>query len=281
MGALHRSFSRREVLQGMAGLSTAIVLHACSSRNTNADNLNRDSEPLKVGVNVGNIPWEFRDESGKLIGFEVDLLQEIGKRLEREIEFVDTPFTALFPAVLSSRIHAAISSITITSERMKTLDFAQPYYDSDQSLTVLTDSGIQSLEDLRGKIVAVDSASTGDTWTQRHSNKYGFAEIVRYEGLVPAMADLQAGNFDGYISDIPSLLYYTKDKAFLKVVERIPTGEQYSIMFAKGDPLRDEINAIITTLKQEGVLANIHQNWFGVAPEPGTSSAEVRSLPSF
>ena len=61
----------------------------------------------------------------------------------------------------------------------------------------------------------------------------GFAEIRRYEGLAPAMLDLQAGRIDGYISDIPALLYYTKDKPDLKVVERIETGEKYSMMFAK------------------------------------------------
>lgn len=278
MNRLDRAVSRRNVLRGMTGFGITMLLHACS-RNTTATKANSNSDPLKVGVNVGNVPWEFQDESGELVGFEIDLFQEIGQRLNRKIEFVDTPFTALFPAVLSGRIQAAASSITITNERMKTLDFAQPYYDSDQSLTVRADSGIESLKDLKGKIVAVDSASTGDAWAQAHLNEYGFAEIVRYEGLVPAMSDLEAEKFDGYISDIPSLLYYTKDKAFLKVVKRIPTGEQYSVMFAKGDPLRDEVNAIITALKQEGILAKIHQKWFGVIPEPGTSSAEVRSLP--
>jgi polar amino acid transport system substrate-binding protein len=278
MNRSHPVVSRRNVLQGMTGFGVTILLHACG-RNTTATEANNNSNPLKVGVNVGNVPWEFQDESGELVGFEIDLFQEIGQRLNRKIEFIDTPFTALFPAVLSGRIQAAMASITITNERMKTLDFAQPYYDSDQSLTVRTDSGIESLKDLKDKIVAVDSASTGDAWAQTHLNDYEFAEIVRYEGLVPAMADLEAEKFDGYISDIPSLLYYTKNKTSVKVVERIPTGEQYSVMFAKSDPLRNEVNAVITSLKQEGALAKIHQKWFGVAPEPGTSSAEVRSLP--
>ena len=160
------------------------------------------------------------------------------------------------------------------------MDFAQPYYNSDQSLTVKTDSGIQSLADLKGKIVAVDSGSTGDAWAQEHMAEYSFADIWRYEGLVPAMADLEAGEYDGYISDIPSLLYYTKDKPGLRVVQRIPTGEQYSIMFAKGNPLRDEVNTIITALKQDGTLARIHTTWFGVAPDADTSTQKVLPVPS-
>ncbi|MBD2102886.1 basic amino acid ABC transporter substrate-binding protein [Leptolyngbya sp. FACHB-261] len=238
------------------------------------------SQPLKVGANVGNVPWEFEGKSGKLVGFEIDLINEIAKRLGRQVEFVNTPFTGLFPAVLSNRIDAAVSSITITPKRMETLDFAQPYYDSDQLLTVKANSGITSVKDLKGKVVAVDTGSTGDIWVKDHLQEYSFKEVRRFEGLNPAMLDLTAGRFDGYISDIPATLYYTKDKPELKVVERIKAGEQYSVMFAKGNPLRDEFNTQIEALKKDGTLAKLYEKWFGSAPEAGTSTVEVVPLPS-
>ena len=276
---MSNGISRRTMLNGMVGFSTAIILQACS--NHRVDSTANTAEPLKIGANVGNTPWEFKNELGELVGFEVDLMKAVGQRLGRAVEFVNLPFTELFPAVLSNRIHAAVSSITITQERLKTLDFAQPYYDSDQSLTVVADSGIASLADLRGKTVAVDSGSTGDTWAQAHLKEYGFATIRRYEGLNPAMMDLNAGEYDGYISDIPSLLYYVKDKPRLKVTQRIPTGEQYSVMFAKGNVLRNQVNDIITVLKGDGTLTQIHQQWFGVAPEPQTSTLKVLPVPAF
>lgn len=274
MALRSRTLSRRTVLTGLAGFSMALWLHGCT-QNEEGDS----TTSIKVGTNTGNVPWQFRNEAGELVGFEIDLLQEIGTRLGRSVEFQDIPFTGLFPAVLSTRIDAAIASITITEERLETLDFAQPYYDSDQSLTVQANSDISKLEDLKDKTIAVDSNSTGDTWAQANQATYGYADILRYEGLEPAMMDLAAGKYDAYISDIPSTQFYVKDHPDLAVIQRIPTGEQYSVMFAKGNLLRDEVNEVISTLKQDGTLAQIHKKWFGSDPEAGTSTVEVLPTP--
>ncbi|MFT4181537.1 MAG: transporter substrate-binding domain-containing protein [Rhizobium sp.] len=235
---------------------------------------------LTVGANIGNVPWEFQDAGGKVVGFEVDLVNEIGKRLGKSVEFVNTPFNGLFSAVQSGRINVAISSITITDKRLESVSFAQPYYDSDQSLTVIASSGIGGLKDMKGKAVGVDTGSTGDMWADKHKADYKFGEIRRFEGLSPAMLDLAAGRIDGYISDIPALLYYVKDKPELKVVERIPTGEKYSMMFNKGDPLAMEVNAVITTLKGEGFIAKLHEAWFGAKAENTTSTVAVLDMPA-
>lgn len=235
---------------------------------------------LNVGANVGNVPWEFQDQSGAIVGFEIDLVNEVAKRLGKSVEIVNIPFNGLFPAVESGRINMAVSSITITEKRLGSVSFAQPYYDSDQSLTAKADGGIKSTADLKGKIIGVDTASTGDIWATKANETIGFATINRYEGLAPAMLDLQAGRIDGYISDIPALLYYTKDKPELKVVERIPTGEKYSIMFAKTDPLAKDVNEVITALKKEGFIVALHEKWFGAKAEDTTSTVQVTEMPA-
>ncbi|MCO5731421.1 transporter substrate-binding domain-containing protein [Rhizobium sp. SSA_523] len=237
------------------------------------------SADLTVGANIGNVPWEFQDASGKVTGFEVDLVNEIAKRLGKSVEFVNTPFNGLFPAVQSGRINMAISSITITEKRLESVSFAQPYYDSDQSLTATEKSGITGLTGMDGKVVGVDTGSTGDMWAEKHKQEYKFGDIRRFEGLSPAMLDLVAGRIDGYISDIPALLYYVKDKPELKVVERIPTGEKYSIMFNKGDPLATQVNEVITALKGEGYIAKLHETWFGAKAEDTTSTVKVLDMP--
>ena len=237
------------------------------------------AEGIKVGANVGNVPWEFEDASGKIVGFEVDLMTEVGKRLGKEVTFENIPFQGLFPAVQSGRIDAAVSSITITQKRLASVSFAQPYYDSDQSLTVMADSGIKSMDDMKGKIVAVDTGSTGDMWATENQAKYGIAEIKRFEGLAPAMLDVEAGRVNGYISDIPALLYYVKDKPQFQVVERILTGEQYSVMFNKDAPLAAEVNEVLTALKSEGFIAGLHEKWFGAKAEDSTSTVKVLDVP--
>jgi polar amino acid transport system substrate-binding protein len=261
-----RAFSilKTTVLSGALALAGLAVSHAAD---------------LTVGANIGNVPWEFQDESGKTVGFEADLVQEIGKRLGKTVEFVNIPFNGLFSAVQSGRINMAVSSITITPKRLESVSFAQPYYDSDQSLTVSATSGITGLKDMAGKVVGVDTGSTGDVWSTQNSAKYKLGEIRRFEGLQPAMLDLAAGRIDGYISDIPALQYYSKDKPELKVVERIPTGEKYSIMFNKGDPLATEVNDVITKLKADGYIAKLHESWFGAKAEDTTSTVKVMDMP--
>jgi len=232
-----------------------------------------------VGANIGNVPWEFQDAQGKFVGFEIDLVNEVAKRTGKTVQIENIPFNGLFPAVQSGRIQIAISSITITPKRLESLAFAQPYYDSDQSLSVLKTSKVKALTDLGGTTVGVDTASTGDIWATENTAKYKIAKISRYEGLAPAMLDLAAGRIDGYISDIPAVEYYIKDKPQYAVVARIPTGERYSFMFAKGFADAAKVNDTLTQLKKEGFIAKTHQKWFGTMPPADSATVKVMDVP--
>jgi polar amino acid transport system substrate-binding protein len=253
-----------------AGLAILLVM---------ASPLMATAAELKVGANIGNVPWEFQDASGSDVGFEIDLVNEIGKRLGLTVSIVNIPFAGLFAAVESGQIDAAISSITITKLRLLSVGFAQPYYDSDQALVATADNGVKGLKDLAGKTVGVDTGSTGDIWASQHQAEFKIAAIQRYEGLSPAMLDLAAGRIDGYISDIPAVQYYIKDKPAYRVVERIPTGEQYSIMFAKNAALADKVDAVVTQLKKESYVAGLYEKWFGVKPEATTTTVKVAGRP--
>jgi polar amino acid transport system substrate-binding protein len=232
-----------------------------------------------VGANIGNVPWEFQDATGKFVGFEIDLVNEVAKRVGKTVEIENIPFNGLFPAVQSGRIQIAVSSITITAKRLESLAFAQPYYDSDQSLSVLKASKINGLADLAGAAVGVDTASTGDIWATENTAKYKIAKISRYEGLAPAMLDLAAGRIDGYISDIPAVEYYIKDKPAYRVAARIPTGERYSFMFAKTFADTAKVNDVLTALKKEGFIAKTHQKWFGTLPPADSATVKVMDMP--
>ncbi len=230
---------------------------------------------LTVGANIGNVPWEFQNAEGQFVGFELDLVHEVGSRLNKTVEIVNIPFNGLFSAVQSGRIDIAVSSITITEKRLASVAFAQPYYDSAQSLTVPAKSSAEGLDDMQDKVIGVDTGSTGDMWTTANQPKYGFADIRRFEGLSPAMLDMQTGRIDGYISDIPALEYFIKGKSYFKIIERIETGESYSMMFARMNPLVQEVDAIISELKREGFVADLHEKWFGTVPSSTSSTVLV------
>ena len=232
-----------------------------------------------VGANVGNVPWEFQDSRGNIVGFEIELVTEAARRAGRTIEIVNIPFNGLFSAVQSGRIQIALSSITITPKRLASLAFAQPYFDADQSLSVLRGSHVTSLADLAGKTVGVDTGSTGDLYATAHSAQYRLADISRYEGLTPAMLDLAAGRIDGYLSDIPAVQYYIKDKPQYRVAVRIPTGERYSFMFAKTFADAAKVNDGLSAMKRDGFIAAAHMKWFGTAPAAASSSVIVMDPP--
>lgn len=238
------------------------------------------ADEIVVGANIGNVPWEFVDRSGEFVGFEIDLISEVAERLGHQVEFVNIPFNGLFAAVQSGRIDVALSSMTITQKRLASVAFAQPYYDSAQSLTVASSSRATGLDDLEGAVIGVDTGSTGDMWTTGQRARYGFGEIRRFEGLAPAMLDLQTRRIDAYISDIPSLLYFVRDKPQFRVIERIETGERYSMMFARSSRWIEPVDDMLSTVKREGFLADLHKRWFGETAKSDSSTVVVTDRPS-
>ncbi len=208
-----------------------------------------------VGANVGNVPWEFQDARGQVVGFEIDLVTEAARRAGRSLEIVNIPFNGLFSAVQSGRIQIALS------------------------LSVLKQSRVASLADLAGKTVGVDTGSTGDIYASAHSAQYRFADISRYEGLTPAMLDLAAGRIDGYLSDVPAVAYYIKDKPQYRIAMRIPTGERYSFMFAKNFADAVRVNDCLSAMKRDGFIDAMHQKWFGTPAAPESSSVVVMEMP--
>jgi polar amino acid transport system substrate-binding protein len=235
------------------------------------------ADVLNVGSYPTNPPFEYKNESGTFEGFEVDIVNEAAKRIGMTTEIADLGFQALFAAVSSNRIDVAISSITITPERLKTLSFTQPYYDSDMGIATKTDSAINTEADLKGKIIGVLSGSTGETWVKEHQEAGGYSDVKGYDTQQNLLLDLSAGRVDAAVSDIPGMEYsFTKMKD-LKVKQRIKTGEQYGLMMTKDHPLLGKLNDALTAMKKDGTLAAIHKKWFG-SDAPADSST-VKELP--
>jgi polar amino acid transport system substrate-binding protein len=237
------------------------------------------AETLTVGAYPANPPWENKKEDGSFEGFEVDLVNEIGKRIGADIEIQDLGFQALFAATSSGRIDMAISSITITDERLESQSFTQGYYDSDMALATAANSGVKSLADMKGKPVGVLSTSTGETWVNENAEKYGFSEVKGYNAQQDLLLDTQNGRVAGAVSDIAGLQFAFMQMQGMEIVERIETGDRYGIMLQKGSPLLGRVNDAITAMKEDGTLAAIHEKWLGVKPDEGTSTVTVLDIP--
>lgn len=248
---------------GVAGTATAV--HA--------------ADVLKVGAYPNNPPFEYKTPAGAFEGFEIDVTKEVARRLGMTTDIADYGFQALFAGVSSKRIDIALSSITITPERLKTMAFTQPYYDSDAGVAAKVGSSIGSISDLKGKTIGVLSGSTGEKWAKENSTADGFKAIKGYNSQQDMFLDLGNGRTDAVVSDVPGMQYlFTKEKAFA-VKARIQTGEQYGLMMAKDNPLFDKVNNAITDMKKDGTLAKIHKKWFGVEAPADSSTVNVEPVP--
>lgn len=155
-----------------------------------------------------------------------------------------------------------ISAMTITEDRGKEVIFSEPYINSNQSITATKGSGIKALADLKGKIVGVQSGTTGEAWARE--NVADAKEIKSYDTALDAFTALQAGQIVAVINDLPVSAFIVKDKPELEIVEEIATDEQYGIAVGLDNTeLAEAINKALQELKADGTYDEIHAKWFG------------------
>lgn len=265
---LQSAFSR-----AFMGIAATVVFSVSGLSLASAD-------ALVAGAYPSNPPFEYKTASGSFEGFEVDIATEVAKRLGMTIEISDMGFQALFAATASRRIDVAISSITITKERLGSQSFTQPYYDADMGIASRKEANVAAAEDLKGKVVGVLAGSTGDKWAKENKEKYGISDIKSYNAQQDMLMDMSAGRTDAAVSDIPGMEYAFLKMKDLAIKVRIKTGEQYGLMMTKNHPLLGKANDAITAMKKDGTLAAIHKKWFGSEPAAGTASAVEMPMPT-
>ncbi|MFC3630908.1 ABC transporter substrate-binding protein [Paracoccus angustae] len=236
-------------------------------------------EPLKVGAYPANPPWEAKTESGSFEGFEVDIVNEIAKRMGTTAEISGMDFKALFVATASRRADAVISSLTITDERLGSQSFTQPYFQGALGIGVRQDSDLTGPEGLKDKTVGTVATSFGEGWL-RDNAALGFAGVKSYDSTANMLTDLQNGRIDAAVNDIVGMRYAFTQMPGLKVGAEVVTGEQFAMMMPKGSEKLEQVNGIISEMKTDGTMAALHEKWLGVAPAPNSFTVTPMPVPT-
>jgi arginine/lysine/histidine/glutamine transport system substrate-binding/permease protein len=242
------------------GLLLAIAFHIFPGSSQEA------GKTLKVGTEPAFPPFEMKAETGEgLEGFDIDLMNAIGKQAGLTIEFVSLPFDGLIPALQAQTIDAAISGMTITAERAQTISFSRPYFKAGLALAVREgNQNIKSFEDLKNKKIAVQIGTTG----AREAAKVPGAQVSTFDSAPLALQELVNGRVDAVVNDAPVTLYAIKEANLkgIEVIGELLTEEYYGVALPKNSLNLETINGALATLLENGTYNGIYEKWFAAKP---------------
>jgi polar amino acid transport system substrate-binding protein len=210
-------------------------------------------------------PFEF-EQGGKVVGFDIDLIDLVAQDLWVMQEVVNTPFDSIQSGadLNSGKCDLAAAGMTITDARKENFDFSDPYFDATQALVVKKGSGITGLEQLKGKKLAVQNGTTGQQYAQKNAPD---VELVVFEDLGLLLTAVETGQVDAGINDNGVLYDWVKKKPDFEVSAEFNTGEQYGIGVRKGnDALLKKINEVLAVAKSNGEYDRIYEKWFATKP---------------
>jgi ABC-type amino acid transport substrate-binding protein len=220
-------------------------------------------EKLTVGSDIPYPPFE-QGKAGSYTGFDVNLMEAIGKEIGREPEFIKSSFETIFRDLAQEKFEAVMSAATITEEREEVVNFSLPYYLSEQAILVAEGSSITGLSDLKGKTVAAEQGTTG---LALGKEKAEAGELRAFPEGPTAINALKSGTVEAVIIDAPVAAQALKETSGLEIAEKVPTEETYGIAIAKNNPeLLEQINEGLKKTIEDGSYAKVYEKWFEEAP---------------
>ena len=249
---------------------TAALIAGCAGQKAESvlDKI-KTSGKVVVGTSADYAPYEFVDDAGKITGFDVELMEEIAKRMGVELVWTDMPFDSLVAAVQEGKIDMSISCFNYSEERDQQVDFSDPYYTSQDAFLVAEGftGTITDPADIIQYKIGVQSGTVQDDWVTTELIETGLmpeSKLSRYERVDQAALDLQAGRIDVLVADSVPAQALIKQFGGFKIVYEVQlyTGP-INIVLPEGDKaLRDEVNKIIKQLQDEGFIDQLAVKYF-------------------
>lgn len=209
---------------------------------------------LTMGTNATFPPYEYY-EGEKIVGIDAEISQAIAEKLGLTLEIVDMDFNSLVSAVQSGKIDISAAGMTVTEDRLQNVDFTDSYSTGVQVVIVSEDSDIASVDDLAGKLIGVQDATTGHIYC---SDDFGEENVIAYNSGAMAVQALKDGKVDCVVIDQEPAKNFVAVNEGLKILDTEYVTEDYAIAVAKENTaLKDAINAAMAELKEDGTIQGI------------------------
>lgn len=276
---MQMNMNRREFLAAFGTVAAGAVLAGCGNSNATSTDSSSDAKSdekkgmtliedgkLTVVAELGFAPFEYMDEkTGEPVGFDVDVINAVAEKMGLTASYLpNQKFDTLVPIIKQGgKADVSIAAITITDERLESVDFSEPYLDSNQAIVVAKGSSEtqETLNDASKQVVC-QGGTTGDEWIGENLPD---AVRVPVDDVTAALTGVQTGLYQAMVVDLP-VAFYMLAQSFsdLEIVKEIPTGEQYGIAVSKDNPeLTQAVNKALEDMKSDGTMKEIETKWFG------------------
>ncbi|MGH3353025.1 MAG: transporter substrate-binding domain-containing protein [Nocardioides sp.] len=221
------------------------------------------ADTLTICTHLPYKPFEF-NEGGEVVGFDIDVLNIAAEAEKLETEVVNIGWETIVSgeALNSGKCDVSAGAMTITEERENVMDFTEPYFEATQALLTKKGAGYAALDDLGGKTIAVQEATTGADYVKEHAPKD--TKIITLEDSALMMQAVKSGKADAGVNDNGLLYDFVKSNTDMEITSEFQTGEAYGFTVKKGgnDKLLDVLNKGIN---DKAAYDKVYQKWFGEA----------------
>jgi polar amino acid transport system substrate-binding protein len=246
-----------------AGISGGISA-GCGGGGDKRATVTRDARVpanIEVGSDIPYPPFEFGPPPYR--GFDVDLVNEIAKRLGANARFHKAPFDSLFRDLARGKFDMVASAAEITPVLRRQADFSDPYLPGEQALVVKRGSDIKAPGDLAGKTVGAQLSTTAAAYANTQTKA---GSVHTYDLLDDALNALEAGQVAAVIGDFALSRHAEQSHKGIVVVHTMAAGDGYGIGFPKRSNLRARVDEVLGKIRDDGTYARIYRRWFGEAP---------------
>lgn len=262
------TISRRSALGGVAAIAAALsasLFAPAPVRSAAADDAGRPL--LRVGSQLGYEPFEFLDsETGEPKGFDIDLIEEIARRIGRRVEIVPCELSELIAAIERGEIDCVISAFTITSDRLKRVAFSKPYMNAGLSVMTRPETAprIRTIQDLKNRPLCVEEGSSSEALVKRIPG----ARLLTFRTVAEAFAAVDRGECYAAVNVLPSNRHFLRTPAAkvlsLEALDFVLSDDFYGIAVGRGDPqLLVAIDRALDDMRADGSFSELHIKWFG------------------
>lgn len=254
----------KQIISIVLILMTVFSLIGCSNSNSDTAKDKTILEKIQekgvivVGTSPDYPPFETIDDKGNIVGFDIDLADEIASTLGVKVEVKQMSFETIVTAVQSGQVDIGISCFSVTDERKENVDMSDPYLVSGQVIVTTADSGVKGVEDLKSEKVAAGLGST----CEQAANTIEGAEVVSLDDFNMGFIMAKNGTVKAVVADITVAKdYVEKDSDYVIVGEPL-SYEETSVIVKKGnDALTSAINEAIAKAEESGKIDEIKKAW--------------------